>query len=54
MCSTAPASAATLDDRLTTALATLSLKDAAAAVAAELGLPRKAVYARALELTRNP
>jgi 16S rRNA (cytidine1402-2'-O)-methyltransferase len=50
----APASAATLDDRLTTALATLSLKDAAAAVAAELGLPRKAVYARALELTRDP
>jgi 16S rRNA (cytidine1402-2'-O)-methyltransferase len=49
----APPTAETLDDRLRAALAGMSLKDAAAAVAAELGLPRKAVYARALELTRG-
>ncbi len=49
----APPTEATLDDRLRAALATHSLKDAAAAVAAELALPRKAVYARALELDRD-
>ena len=43
---------ATLDDRLRTALRTLSVKDAAALVAGATGLPRKTVYARALELGR--
>jgi 16S rRNA (cytidine1402-2'-O)-methyltransferase len=40
----------TLDERLRTALAAASVKDAATAVAAELGLQRKQVYARALAL----
>jgi len=44
------ASAETLDAQLRSALASLSVKDAAAAVAAATGLPRKQVYARALEL----
>ncbi len=39
-----------LDARLRSALATQSVKDAAALVAAATGLPRKLVYARALEL----
>jgi 16S rRNA (cytidine1402-2'-O)-methyltransferase len=39
-----------LDARLRGALATQSVKDAAALVAAATGLPRKVVYARALEL----
>ena len=39
-----------LDGRLRTALATNSLKDAAALVATATGLPRKLVYARALVL----
>ncbi len=39
-----------LDERLRAALATHSLKDAAALVAAATGLPRKLVYARALEI----
>jgi 16S rRNA (cytidine1402-2'-O)-methyltransferase len=39
-----------LDRQLRAALATKSLKDAAALVAAATGLPRKRVYARALEL----
>jgi 16S rRNA (cytidine1402-2'-O)-methyltransferase len=40
-----------LDDRLRAALETgMSLRDAAATVAAATGLPRKQVYARALEL----
>ncbi len=44
-------SAATLDDRLRAALAAgLSLRDAAATVAEATGLPRRQVYARALEL----
>ena len=38
-----------LDAALEAAEATMSVKDAAAAVAATLGLPRKLVYARALE-----
>ena len=46
----APAGAATLDAALRAALTTLSVKDAAAAVAAELGLARREVYARALGL----
>jgi 16S rRNA (cytidine1402-2'-O)-methyltransferase len=44
------AGAASLDAALTEALATLSIKDAAREVAARLGLPRREVYARALEL----
>jgi 16S rRNA (cytidine1402-2'-O)-methyltransferase len=39
-----------LDGRLTAALAAHSIKDAAAIVAAELDLPRREVYARALAL----
>ena len=40
----------TLDDALSSALENHSLKDAVAAVAEALDLPRKQVYARALEL----
>lgn len=39
-----------LDGKIESALRTLSLKDASAAIAAETGLPRKEIYARALEL----
>ena len=39
-----------LDAEIRAALAALSVKDAAAAVAAKLGLPRRQVYARALAL----
>lgn len=39
-----------LDGRLRRALATLSVKDAAALVSVATGLPRKVVYARALEI----
>lgn len=42
-----------LDARLRSALATQSVKDAAALVAAATGLPRKVVYARALELAAD-
>ncbi len=41
-----------LDDLLRSALAAHSVKDAAALVAAATGLPRRVVYARALELGR--
>ncbi|HTI82910.1 MAG TPA: 16S rRNA (cytidine(1402)-2'-O)-methyltransferase [Acetobacteraceae bacterium] len=41
-----------LDGRLRAALANNSVKDAAALVATATGLPRKVVYARALELSR--
>lgn len=41
-----------LDARLERALETESVRDAAAAVAAATGLPRRRVYARALELAR--
>lgn len=44
------AGALDLDVALRTALATLSVKDAAASVAAATGLPRREVYARALAL----
>jgi 16S rRNA (cytidine1402-2'-O)-methyltransferase len=46
----APLDAAALDDKIRAALVELSLKDAAAAVAAETGLPRREVYGRALRL----
>lgn len=42
-----------LDERLRGALATLSVRDAAAEVAAATGLPRREVYARALQLARD-
>ena len=42
-----------IDERLRTALASVSLKEAVAQVAAETGQPRRKVYARALELTRG-
>ncbi|WP_408840323.1 16S rRNA (cytidine(1402)-2'-O)-methyltransferase [Acidocella sp.] len=48
-----PATAQTLDDALESALGQMSLKDAAAAVATATGLPKKQVYARALELGRK-
>jgi len=45
---------ATLDDRIRAALASgLSLRDAAATVATATGLPRRQVYARALDLSRD-
>ena len=43
-----------LDGRLLRALAEGTVKDAAALVATATGLPRKVVYARALELARPP
>ena len=46
-------SQATLDSMLETAMATLSPSRAAAEVAEQLGIPRKRVYARALELSRE-
>ncbi len=42
-----------LDTALRTALASMSVKDAAAAVATATGLPRKSVYQRALALGRE-
>jgi 16S rRNA (cytidine1402-2'-O)-methyltransferase len=42
-----------LDGQLRAALARVSVKDAAALVATATGLPRKTVYARALELARD-
>ena len=41
-----------LDDEIRAALATLSVRDAANAIAARTGLPRREVYARALQLGR--
>lgn len=42
-----------IDERLRAAMAKVSLKEAVAQVAAETGQPRRKVYARALELTRD-
>ncbi len=42
-----------LDARLRLVLATMSMKDAAAVVAAEAGLPKREVYARALQLAQQ-
>ncbi len=47
----APADAATLDQALTAELVDRSVSEAAARVAESLGLPRKQVYRRALELS---
>ena len=47
-----PAEAA-IDERLKAAMARVSLKEAVAQVAAETGQPRRRIYARALELTRD-
>ncbi len=49
----APATGETLDAALAVALAGQSVRDAAAAVATALGLPRREVYARALALSRR-
>ena len=49
----APPAAEALDAALAAALDGQSVRDAAAAVAAALGLPRREVYARALELSRR-
>jgi 16S rRNA (cytidine1402-2'-O)-methyltransferase len=46
----APLDADALDAEIVDALRALSVKDAAAAVAARIGLPRRQVYARALRL----
>ena len=43
-----------LDGQLRAALAGNSVKDAAALVAGSIGLPRRTVYARALELSQEP
>jgi 16S rRNA (cytidine1402-2'-O)-methyltransferase len=42
-----------LDERLKALLATMSVREAAAQLAAETGQPRRALYARALRLTRD-
>lgn len=49
----APLDDADIDAKITAALKKLSLKDASAAIAAETGLPRKEIYARALALAGN-
>jgi 16S rRNA (cytidine1402-2'-O)-methyltransferase len=48
-----PVTDADIDDALRRALATHSVRDAAAVVAAELGQPKRLVYARAIALTRD-
>ena len=46
---------ATLDDLLTIALASMSVRDAARSVSIETGLPRRDAYRRALTLLKiNP
>jgi 16S rRNA (cytidine1402-2'-O)-methyltransferase len=49
-----PATEDLVDGKLKAALAAMSLKEAVAQVTADTGLPRRKVYARALELTRAP
>jgi ATP-dependent Lon protease len=44
-----PLAPETVDDRIDLALATMSVKDAAAVVAAATGMPRRQIYARAVE-----
>jgi 16S rRNA (cytidine1402-2'-O)-methyltransferase len=51
---TEAASGDVIDDALRAALAQVSLKEAVAQVTASTGQPRRKVYARALELTRQP
>jgi 16S rRNA (cytidine1402-2'-O)-methyltransferase len=46
----ATASAEIIDEKISKALATLSVKEAATVVAAETGQPRRKIYARAIEL----
>ena len=46
------ADSSSLDERLSARLGEVSLKQAVADIAAELGLPRKIVYARALQLAK--
>ncbi len=48
------AAAEDIDARLDDALATLSVRDAAAVVATATGLPRRQIYARALERAKRP
>jgi 16S rRNA (cytidine1402-2'-O)-methyltransferase len=49
-----PATEDLVDVKLKAALGAMSLKEAVAQVTADTGLPRRKVYARALELTRTP
>jgi 16S rRNA (cytidine1402-2'-O)-methyltransferase len=49
-----PPDEAEIDAMLRAALARTSVKDAVAEVAAATGEPRRAIYGRALELTRDP
>ena len=49
----APLDDADIDSKIKAALKKLSLKDASAAIAAETGLPRKEIYARALALAEK-
>lgn len=49
----APLDDADIDKKIKAALKKLSLKDASAAIAAETGLPRKEIYARALALAEK-
>ncbi len=48
-----PVGAEALEQALAAALAEMTVRDAAAAVAARLGLPRREVYARALSMARD-
>jgi 16S rRNA (cytidine1402-2'-O)-methyltransferase len=49
----APLDTADIDKKIQAAMKKLSLKDASAAIAAETGLPRKEIYARALALAEK-
>lgn len=49
----APLDDGDIDEKIKAALKKLSLKDASAAIAAETGLPRKEIYARALALAEK-